>query len=184
MILKTTDGGASWITQVAATNAQKNLTSVVAVDQNTAWAVGTFQILKTTDGGISWISQTSAVPAAVQGFLQVVAATDRVAWIVTDRRDTRAAVLHTADGGVTWNDVHQTGHSREHTSTGSCSRQPQPVVGADLDGVRQLARPHFLERRQQLEQRSTSRARNSLRRERCRRDHGWIVGDGGRILKR
>ena len=171
VILKTTDGGASWITQVAATNAQKNLTSVVAVDQNTAWAVGTFQILKTTDGGISWISQTSAVPAAVQGFLQVVAATDRVAWIVTDRRDTRAAVLRTADGGVTWNDVTRPGTAESTHRLAAVRGNPNLLWALTSTGF-DNSRAHISSNGgNSWTQRSTSRARNSLRRERCRRDH-------------
>ena len=184
VILKTTDGGASWITQVAATNAQKNLTSVVAVDQNTAWAVGTFQILKTTDGGISWISQTSAVPAAVQGFLQVVAATDRVAWIVTDRRDTRAAVLRTADGGVTWNDVTRPGTAESTHRLAAVRGNPNLLWALTSTGF-DNSRAHI-----------SSNGGNSWSNEvlpgrgilydvsAVDETTGWIVGDGGRILKR
>jgi photosystem II stability/assembly factor-like uncharacterized protein len=98
VILKTTDGGANWTTQVAATGAQENLVSVAAVDENTAWAVGNRRILKTVDGGSNWVAQVSAVTG--QNHNRVVAADANVAWVVAE-----PTLLRTGDGGSTWSDV-------------------------------------------------------------------------------
>lgn len=71
-ILKTTDGGQTWITQVSGTS--NELRSVFFTDVNTGYAVGGLiteygccsiqgyggTILKTTDGGLHWIPQSGA----------------------------------------------------------------------------------------------------------------------------
>ena len=57
-ILKTTNGGTIWTSQLS--NTSNWLMSVHFNDQNTGWTVGDYgTILKTTDGGENWISKTS-----------------------------------------------------------------------------------------------------------------------------
>lgn len=57
-ILRTTDGGATWVGQWAST--RRHLYGVAFTDANTGLAVGQGGvILKTTDGGTTWISKTS-----------------------------------------------------------------------------------------------------------------------------
>ncbi len=58
-ILKTVDGGASWLAQASGT--AKHLRAVLfPADATTGYAVGdTGTILKTVDGGTSWVGQTS-----------------------------------------------------------------------------------------------------------------------------
>ena len=57
-IIKTTDGGNTWITQFPGTSWQLN--SVYFTDTNTGYVVGNSgTILKTINGGINWINQYS-----------------------------------------------------------------------------------------------------------------------------
>ena len=53
-ILKTTDGGESWIQNFKESSGNVFL-SIYFIDKNNGWAVGE-EILKTTNGGISWFS--------------------------------------------------------------------------------------------------------------------------------
>ncbi len=59
-ILKTTDGGATWITQKESGSDTVDLNSVCFVDINRGWTVGEDgTILYTDDGGENWTKQTS-----------------------------------------------------------------------------------------------------------------------------
>jgi photosystem II stability/assembly factor-like uncharacterized protein len=54
-ILKTTDGGSSWIQQHADTLSTLNIRSLAAIDSNRAVAIrGWGEIIRTTDGGATW----------------------------------------------------------------------------------------------------------------------------------
>jgi len=55
-ILKTTNGGANWVT-IYTTNSSASLYSVYFLNSDTGYAVGNMIILKTTNGGTNWISQ-------------------------------------------------------------------------------------------------------------------------------
>ncbi|MEJ2507086.1 MAG: YCF48-related protein, partial [Ignavibacteriaceae bacterium] len=52
-ILKTTDGGETWITLTTGTEGYRNY-SCYFTDINNGYVVGNSRIRKTTDGGISW----------------------------------------------------------------------------------------------------------------------------------
>lgn len=55
VILKTTDGGASWISQSINLGYPKSLYGLSMVDENTGYVAGWFEtILKTTNGGTNW----------------------------------------------------------------------------------------------------------------------------------
>jgi photosystem II stability/assembly factor-like uncharacterized protein len=55
IMLKTTDGGNSWVTQP--TNTTKNFSSVYFIDSSYGWAAGyNGLMMKTTDGGDNWFS--------------------------------------------------------------------------------------------------------------------------------
>ena len=59
-ILKTTDGGTSWLQQTSGTTECLNLVDYIGA--NTATVVGgNSTILRTTDGGTNWSSQSSAL---------------------------------------------------------------------------------------------------------------------------
>jgi photosystem II stability/assembly factor-like uncharacterized protein len=64
-ILRTTDGGTTWVSQTSGTS--NNLFGVSFTDANTGTAVGfNGTILRTTDGGATWASQTAGPPGRVK----------------------------------------------------------------------------------------------------------------------
>lgn len=94
VVVKTTDGGASW-KRVRRADAEGGFfKSMSAADTNTVWAVGPGTIIKTTDGGLTWTSQKSGLPDILN---DVVANSPQVAWAVGIN-----GVLRTTDGGSTW----------------------------------------------------------------------------------
>ena len=94
-VLRTQDGIA-W--PASATGAAQTLTGLAAVDDQTAWAVGLWDVLHTVDGGKTWASQGELGWQA-----QAVAFSDaQYGWIA----GWSGLVLHTTNGGATWR--HQT----------------------------------------------------------------------------
>jgi photosystem II stability/assembly factor-like uncharacterized protein len=106
VILKSTDGGATWNGQSSVTDA--HLQSVAAVSPRTAWAVSqpSFpnggSVLR-TDDGVTWSRASlpftwtgSAGPQAV-GF-----ASATTGWLVGSESDGSALVMKTSDGGANW----------------------------------------------------------------------------------
>lgn len=94
VVVKTTDGGASW-RRVRRFDAEGGFfKSITAADANHVWAVGNTAIIKTSDGGLTWTSQQSGVADILN---DVVANSPLVAWAVGVN-----AVLRTTDGGSTW----------------------------------------------------------------------------------
>ncbi len=65
-ILRTTDGGISWI--AIPLRIKSSLLSVQFVGDDTAWAVGrSGTILRTDDGGLTWIEQESGTKKNLYG---------------------------------------------------------------------------------------------------------------------
>ena len=109
MVLRTTDGGATWTT-VAHT--PHPLRSVCFVSPSLGWAVcgsdvlgsGAGEVMKTADGGTSWTAQA----AGTQEPLAAVCFTDaRNGWAVGGRDfdgygEPTQVIVHTGDGGETW----------------------------------------------------------------------------------
>jgi len=99
IILKTTDGGWNWISQISGIFG--NLTSVYFVASNTGWVVGqevsnqSTRILKTTDGGTNWTSQTSGTTALLRS---VYFTDNNTGWVVGNS----GTILKTTTGGVTF----------------------------------------------------------------------------------
>jgi photosystem II stability/assembly factor-like uncharacterized protein len=110
----TTDGGQTWVPQYVYDNAC--LYAVDFIDATTGWACGYYQpsensnglpgIFVTTNGGLTWAKEK--VPAEAQEIsdLQFLDASD--GWAVGtsyDENDNlqQGWVLHTTDGGQTWN---------------------------------------------------------------------------------
>jgi photosystem II stability/assembly factor-like uncharacterized protein len=103
-ILRTTDGGETWIRQGSGSSIPDvGLSGVSAVDNEVAWVVGSSgTVLRTIDGGITWVQQAQGMlPDAL---FQMVSAFDRNnVWAVgTKDNDTNAFIIHTTDGGTTW----------------------------------------------------------------------------------
>ena len=90
-ILKSTDGGATWILQRDPSH-PFNLIDVSFADLNNGWTVGGEE-LHTTNGGATWIKQNTGVNASVS----VYAVSPTTAWIggLED-------LGQTTDGGLTW----------------------------------------------------------------------------------
>jgi photosystem II stability/assembly factor-like uncharacterized protein len=100
-ILKTSDGGETWVRQTSPQLFDMN--SIFAVDSLNAWAVGWgYRILNTNDGGLTWNIQTINNPWQLGGnrYLRSVFFINKsIGWAVGEE----GAIIHTLDGGVNWN---------------------------------------------------------------------------------
>ncbi|GEM_PF-4120962 len=96
-VWKTTDG-IGWIQQSLGSNTTGQLNGVVAIDANTALAVGDLgSIIKTTNGGATWVpQQNSGVNWTTQN-LRGAAAAGGLLWAVGGN-----VVLVSSNGGTTW----------------------------------------------------------------------------------
>ena len=90
-ILKSTDGGATWLRQRDASH-PFNLIDVYFADINNGWTVGGEE-LHTSDGGATWVKQTTGIFASVS----VYALSPTAAWIGGVEE-----IGRTTDGGATW----------------------------------------------------------------------------------
>jgi photosystem II stability/assembly factor-like uncharacterized protein len=95
IILRTTDGGASWVSQTSQTNDW--LYAVDCTDDNNGTAIGFLfgTIIHTTDGGQSWVTQDSGTTEGLLG----IDFTDANTGTVVGGAGT---ILHTSDGGQSW----------------------------------------------------------------------------------
>ena len=93
-IVRTTDGGTTWVKQTAGTDSYLN--DVSFTDANTGTAVGqSGTILRTTNGGATWTAQNSGTTNWLRGMS------------FTDANNGTAVggfgtILRTTDGGATW----------------------------------------------------------------------------------
>jgi photosystem II stability/assembly factor-like uncharacterized protein len=107
-IIKTTDGGATWIAQPA--GMAETLRNVQFLDANTGWAVGeNGALLHTTDGGAHWARQTAASTDDFRGVAFVSATQGWATSFHATHYDSsgeadnwQGSVWHTTDGGATW----------------------------------------------------------------------------------
>ena len=100
-ILKTTDGGETWIAQQP--NINQNISSVFFLDESFGWAgCGNGTILRTTDGGVNWsVCMSNTVYNISRLYF-----TDRQNGYATVHRglnDRYGWILKSTDGGKTWN---------------------------------------------------------------------------------
>lgn len=103
-ILRSTNGGTSWIRQSGSTNDVQLLQRILdisAVNSNNAWAIGAdnpgangWYVLSTTNGGVTWTQQSHGNYDG-NGIHAVDAST---IWAVTDNNTTWST-----NGGATWN---------------------------------------------------------------------------------
>lgn len=94
LILKTTDGGESWIPQDFSIT--QNLNAVRFENRDTGWAVGdSGLILYTSDGGEHWSAQVSGTSNALRA---VATLSTGEVWVVGDS----GTILVTNDGGAHW----------------------------------------------------------------------------------
>jgi photosystem II stability/assembly factor-like uncharacterized protein len=92
-ILRTSDGGLSWLPQVSGTT--NDLSAIKFVNQNTGWIIGSNgTILKTTDTGLSWSSQTGGINTQLRGLSFI---DKNTGWITGN-----STLKKTTDGGTNW----------------------------------------------------------------------------------
>lgn len=108
LIYYTANSGTSWTRQGDAASIPCNsLDDVVAIDENTAWAVGSPSaegyavVIRTTDAGETWIRVGSATELPGIELAGVDAIDAQTAWVAGDS----GAVLKTTDGGATWTEL-------------------------------------------------------------------------------
>jgi photosystem II stability/assembly factor-like uncharacterized protein len=93
-ILKTVDGGSTWVAQDSSVTT--NLFSVSFTDASNGWAVGRDGVVvATTDGGATWAEQDSGVTTHLYGIQFIDPLTG---WAV----GTSGVIVATTDGGVNW----------------------------------------------------------------------------------
>lgn len=107
VIAHTSDGGATFLPQKSGTS--DSLSSVSFVNPKEGWAVGeNGTIIHTKDGGENWETQVSGTKISLKS-VQFI--NSRQGWAVGGGhdRDSRpfSVLLHTDDGGATWNDYSQ-----------------------------------------------------------------------------
>jgi photosystem II stability/assembly factor-like uncharacterized protein len=101
-ILRTTDGGTTWITQSSGfDNASEELYDIFCSDANTCTATGYSVIVRTTDGGATWtrqqVSDTNNLFVGLNIPLLGVSCSDANTCTAVG-----AAIVRTTDGGVNW----------------------------------------------------------------------------------
>ena len=103
LILKTTDGGNTWVSKEAPT--WNNLFAVSFIDTNNAFAIGDYGVfLKSTDGGESWISQvTDEIGWRDVSFTTPANGIIIGADYTQGLENPRGIIYSTIDGGTTWN---------------------------------------------------------------------------------
>src|SRR6267378_2836630 len=93
-IIRTTNGGNTWVSQTSGTT--NNLNAVSFTDANNGTAVSWYGIiLRTTDSGATWVSQTSGT----ESFLYGVSFTDANNGTAVGEGGT---ILRTTDSGSNW----------------------------------------------------------------------------------
>jgi photosystem II stability/assembly factor-like uncharacterized protein len=99
VILKTTDGGNTWVTNLFETNTMP-LKKVFFTDFNNGWVVGEYDqysghVLHTSNGGSTWIAQD---PGVTHHLYDLHFTDSNNGWIV----GLFGTLLHTTNGGNTW----------------------------------------------------------------------------------
>ncbi len=131
IILKTTDGGASWENQVSGIS--MHIGGISGLSANTAWAVGYTgtshqgTILKTSDGGGTWVEQN---PGVAVNLYDVEAVDADTAWAVGEDSGYRGVILKTTDGGCTWT-VQMTGVTDVLRGVSALDSETAIAVGMD-----------------------------------------------------
>lgn len=101
-VYRTDDGGITWDTLDPGTD--EGLYGIHFVDDSIGWCVGwNGTIVKTTNAGTTWVLQTSPVTGPIYD----VAFVDKArGWAVGINSPSGGFILHTDDGGITWEVQH------------------------------------------------------------------------------
>jgi photosystem II stability/assembly factor-like uncharacterized protein len=99
MIVKTTNGGQTWLYNNSNTSTSTQIYGVDFVNSSTGWAVAQNGIIrKTTDGGTTWNSQTSGVTNALYDISFI---NDQLGLVV----GASGRILRTTNGGTNWTSI-------------------------------------------------------------------------------
>ena len=99
-ILSTSDGGENWA-RVSRPDRGGAAANVFFLDERRAWAVGPRGVLRTDDMGQQWVAASLDENAASIAGRAIHFLDDRNGWLA----GMHAALMHTADGGETWESV-------------------------------------------------------------------------------
>lgn len=105
-VLRTADGGATWVNVSPAGAESLDIRDVDAIDGNTAYALSIGEgdqsrIFRTTDAGQNW--ETQFVSPDADAFYDAIAFWDGIRGIAfSDSAKGQHRILTTADGGLTW----------------------------------------------------------------------------------
>jgi photosystem II stability/assembly factor-like uncharacterized protein len=101
VILKTTNGGTTWVRQTNLDSSLGTLNDVFFTDQNNGWGPYVQEIMHTSDGGSTWTAQT--VPAGDIELYSVFFLDSSVGWACGVNYDIAdVCMLNTTDGGANW----------------------------------------------------------------------------------
>ena len=108
-IIRTTDGGATWVCQASGT--ENWLYDVAFTDTHTGTAVGSFgSIIQTTDGGETWVAldlTSTDHDISPRGWFTGISFTDADTGYVVSAY---GGIYGTTDGGITWKDHASAGY--------------------------------------------------------------------------
>ncbi len=102
VILRTTDGGITWNSQLTGTG--NRLAGISFSDSLHGWIVGFKTILHTNDGGNTWTRQAKEITEdsnKVSNFSEVFSIDSNTAWVVCEVGES-GIIYNTTDGGLTW----------------------------------------------------------------------------------
>ncbi len=182
LILRTTDGGRHW--QPVYSGVDVSLQSIQFIDANQGWVAGggsmpythrsTGVVLMTRDGGETWRQVNKQEIPALK---KIRFFNGRNGWAIGDATAThRTGILRTRDGGVTWVAIPGPGSPQWttaaflHFDQGIVAGRGGLLANVSRTGARASSAPPFGLRQPRDMTMATAR-------------DGWLVGDGGMILR-
>lgn len=131
-IIKTQDGGATWITRKAGLGEGSSAScSIYPVSSDVVWARVDTIIYKTSDGGQTWIQVNDIELPKNQGSITVYEVDDKTAWVLMSNVEANILLTKTTDGGQTWNEVEYMGNVTGKTSCHS----PMYICGTGENNI-------------------------------------------------
>ncbi|MHB0976025.1 MAG: YCF48-related protein [Candidatus Aquicultorales bacterium] len=176
-IIKTSDGGLTWVKQVS--GSEDILTSADFIDGNTGWVVGRHgTVLKTTNAGATWttIRQGTAGLAHILSSTPWFESVDFVDATTGWAAGRHGVILKTVDGGGTWAEQNSGTKSDfdsvvfSDLNTGWAVGEHGVIIKTADGGTTWTAKPS-----------GTTKRLNSLHF--VDANTGWIVGEEGTVLK-
>jgi photosystem II stability/assembly factor-like uncharacterized protein len=103
IVMKSTDGGSNWTTTKI--DSPRSAQTVFFLDQNRGYVGGTNRrFYKSTNGGAAWTgSVVTSIPDTAATVRAIYFADTLRGWLLASLSTTYGRILHTTDGGSTWN---------------------------------------------------------------------------------